>query len=276
MSKAPRQKKTDTVSSNGSAESAKDETSITDGATIMAAINFLETGIHQKFDMHAAEFRKVISSLREEVHNSLTAINSEVKAHEERLAWKMWNQSGRLVCKCLKRPWPPYRTRMSFSQKQFASCGYSRGHGGHTAHKINCRSTARNILAFGNPRFWPEPIVRWQHNLWRVSGRGRLSYAFTDLMSRRTFFGGPFKPNSSNSKTELSTFSLISLLRLQKRGQLIETSAEVKYGLRGLTGFRITHNQCWASYSKNVIYYSLLVTPFESNIVTLLITFWQQ
>ncbi len=34
--------------------------------------------------------------------------------------------------------------------------------------------------------------------------------------------------------------------------------------------------QCWASYSKNVIYYSLLVTRFKSNIVTLLVTFWQQ
>ncbi len=39
---------------------------------------------------------------------------------------------------------------------------------------------------------------------------------------------------------------------------------------------QLPHNQCWASYSKNVIYYSLLVTPFKSNIVTLLITFWQQ
>ncbi len=29
--------------------------------------------------------------------------------------------------------------------------------------------------------------------------------------------------------------------------------------------------QCWASYSKNVIYYSLLVTPFKSNIVTYLL-----
>ncbi len=38
----------------------------------------------------------------------------------------------------------------------------------------------------------------------------------------------------------------------------------------------ITQSQCWASYSKNVIYCSLLVTPFKSNIVTLLITFWQQ
>ncbi len=36
------------------------------------------------------------------------------------------------------------------------------------------------------------------------------------------------------------------------------------------------YSQCWASYSKNVIYYSLLVTTFKSNIVTLLITFWQQ
>ncbi len=31
---------------------------------------------------------------------------------------------------------------------------------------------------------------------------------------------------------------------------------------------KITCVQCWASYSKNVIYYSLLVTPFKSNIVT--------
>ncbi len=30
--------------------------------------------------------------------------------------------------------------------------------------------------------------------------------------------------------------------------------------------------QCWARYSNNVIYHSLLVTPFKSNIVT----FWQQ
>ncbi len=52
MLKAPRQKKTDTVSSNGSVESAKDETSITDGATIMAVIKSLETGIFQKFDAH--------------------------------------------------------------------------------------------------------------------------------------------------------------------------------------------------------------------------------
>ncbi len=38
----------------------------------------------------------------------------------------------------------------------------------------------------------------------------------------------------------------------------------------------IAGDQCWASYLKNVIYYSLLVTPFKSNIVALLITFWQQ
>ncbi len=38
----------------------------------------------------------------------------------------------------------------------------------------------------------------------------------------------------------------------------------------------VDQHQCWASYSNNIIYYSLLVTPFKSNIVTLLITFWQQ
>ncbi len=35
--------------------------------------------------------------------------------------------------------------------------------------------------------------------------------------------------------------------------------------------FIITNDQCWASYSKNVIYYSLLVTPFKSNIVIMLL-----
>ncbi len=30
----------------------------------------------------------------------------------------------------------------------------------------------------------------------------------------------------------------------------------------------VIHNQCWTCYSKNVIYYSLIVTPFKSNIVT--------
>ncbi len=35
---------------------------------------------------------------------------------------------------------------------------------------------------------------------------------------------------------------------------------------------RMCDHQCWACYAKNVIYYSLLVTPFKSNIVTLLIT----
>ncbi len=33
----------------------------------MAAIKSLEAGIYQKFDAHAAEFRKEIPSLREEV-----------------------------------------------------------------------------------------------------------------------------------------------------------------------------------------------------------------
>ncbi len=32
--------------------------------------------------------------------------------------------------------------------------------------------------------------------------------------------------------------------------------------------FRTCVQQCWAGYSKSVIYYSLLVTPFKSNIVT--------
>ncbi len=44
----------------------------------------------------------------------------------------------------------------------------------------------------------------------------------------------------------------------------------------GVWGDAMSHRQCWASYSNNVIYYSLLVTPFKSNIVNLLITFWQQ
>ncbi len=41
------------------------------------------------------------------------------------------------------------------------------------------------------------------------------------------------------------------------------------------SGILLWYWQCWASYSNNVIYYSLLVTPFKSNIVTFRITFWQ-
>ncbi len=38
----------------------------------------------------------------------------------------------------------------------------------------------------------------------------------------------------------------------------------------------MSHNQCWASYSENVIKYWLLITPFKSNHVIVLITLFQK
>ncbi len=57
---------------------------------------------------------------------------------------------------------------------------------------------------------------------------------------------------------------------------LEQTLIEMDFGEKLVTWVNLLYKQCWASYSKNVIYYSLLVTPFKSNIVTLLITVWQQ
>ncbi|TRZ03669.1 hypothetical protein DNTS_016382 [Danionella cerebrum] len=89
MSSKPRQKKADSANASElvpERQSAKDESSTIDGSALMAAIKTLEAGIHQKFDAHAAEFRKEILSLREEMHNSMVAVTSDVKAHEERLS----------------------------------------------------------------------------------------------------------------------------------------------------------------------------------------------
>ncbi len=60
----------------------------------------------------------------------------------------------------------------------------------------------------------------------------------------------------------------------QKRGVLAKTGLLAAHIVE--VQDKLGNWQCWASYSNNVIYYSLLVTPFKSNIVTLLITFWQQ
>ncbi len=178
------------------------------------------------------------------------------------LAWKMRHQRGRLVYKCLNRPWPPYGTRLLLFKLSAqirnvvlaeAMCvlwvfpRVWRAHSPQNSLQKHCKKYS----AFVNPRFWLEPIVRWQQDPRRVSGRGRFSYAFTDLTSRRTFFGGPFKPNSSNSKNERSTFSPIfphfppEIAKKRAANydvkRVLRSRSDVKYGLRGLTGFRITH-----------------------------------
>ncbi|KAI2653751.1 Lamina-associated polypeptide 2, isoform alpha [Labeo rohita] len=64
-------------------------------------------------------------------------------------------------------------------------------------------------------------------------GRGRLSYDFIDLTSRMIFFGGPFKPSSSNSKTELD-----GLCRTAHNNPLrkLDTSCLAEYTYKNTNG----------------------------------------
>ncbi len=85
--KAQRQKKTDSAATGSSSlETAKcDEVSTPEGMAIMAAISRLESGIHAKFDAHAAEIRGEISLVREEMHNTFSSLKEDLKSQSERL-----------------------------------------------------------------------------------------------------------------------------------------------------------------------------------------------
>ncbi len=261
MSKAPRQKKTDTGSSNGSAESAKDETSITDGATIMAAIKSLEAGIYQKFDAHAAEFRKEISSLREEVHNSLKAVTSEVNAHEERLtslenatsAWttslqvlepavaSLRNEIAALQAKCTDLECRSHRSNVCLVgipegmegtqptkciaealQEIFSLCEpllLARAHRTLAARPAEGQRPRAFVICFH--RFdVKEDILRRAIQTKQLKFKEQTVYIFPD-----------FPPEIA--KKRAAYYDVKRVLR---------SRSDVKYGLRGLTGFRITHD----------------------------------
>ncbi|RXN25168.1 putative transposase element L1Md-A101/L1Md-A102/L1Md-A2 [Labeo rohita] len=69
-----------------SLERAKcDELSTPESVAIMAAINRLESGIHAKFDAHAAEIRGKISLVREEMHNKFSSLKEDLKSQNEHL-----------------------------------------------------------------------------------------------------------------------------------------------------------------------------------------------
>lgn len=260
MSKAPRQKKTDSVNSNGSAESSKDEASITDGATIMAAIKSLEAGIYQKFDTHATEFRKEIASLREEVHNSLTAVTSEVKAHEERLT-------------SLENATSEWTTNLQALEPTVASLRNEIVALQAKCTDLECRSRRSNLRLVGIPEGMegtqptkyiaealqeifslrePPLLARAHRTLAARPAEGQRPRAFVicfhrfdvkeDILRRaiqakqlkfkdRTVYIFPdFPPEIA--KKRAAYYDVKRLLR---------SRSDVKYGLRGLTGFRITH-----------------------------------
>ncbi len=150
MSKALRQRKADTVSSIRSAESAKGETIITDGATIMAAIKSCKL-------------------------NSSEA--SEVKAHKERLTSLEWMTSLQV----LELTVASLRNEITALQ---AKCT-----------DLECHSRRSNLRLVGIPEGveGTQPtklIAEVLQEIIRGNGGRRLSYVFTDLTSRRTFFGG--------------------------------------------------------------------------------------
>ncbi|KAL0146686.1 hypothetical protein M9458_058026 [Cirrhinus mrigala] len=250
MSKAPRQKKTDLVSSNGSAELAKDETSVTDGAALMAAIKSLEAGIYQKLDAHAAESRKEISLLQEEVHNLLMAVTSEVKAHEERLtslenATSEWttslqvleptvaslrNEIAALQVKC---------TDLECHSRRSNLClvGISEGMEGTQPTKLIAEEL-QEIFSLCEPLL----LARAHRTLASRPAEGQRPRPFVICFHRFDIKEDIFRQAIQAKQLKFKDRTIA-----KKRAayydvkRVLRSRSDVKYGLRGLTGFQITH-----------------------------------
>ncbi len=94
----------------------------------------------------------------------------------------------------------------------------------------------------------------------------RLLYAFSCVSLSRL----PF-PRASLTHTDVNALHSSLSTRVYDAIPWTKTrhTSSVRFQTRG-NEEQQSVDQRWASYSKNVIYYSLLVTPFKSNIVTLL------
>ncbi|TRY55247.1 hypothetical protein DNTS_014561 [Danionella cerebrum] len=242
-------------------QSAKDESSTIDGSALMAAIKTLEAGIHQKFDAHAAEFRKEILSLREEMHNSMVAVTSDVKAHEERLcslesATSEWttslqvlaptvaslqNEFTALRAKCLDLQCRSRRSNIHL-------LGIAEGSEGPQPTKFVAEAL-REIFALHEA-----PLLACTHRaLAAKPAEGQRPQAFVicfhrfdvkeDIL-RKAIQAKQLKFKDKNvhvfpnfppemAKKPAAYYDVKRLLRPR---------SDVKYGLRGLTGFRITYN----------------------------------
>lgn len=261
LTKAQRQKKADSASSNGSAsELAKEDATTIDGAAIMSAIKSLEAGIHQKFDLHAAEFRREISSLREEMQNSLVSVTSDVRAHEERLtslesATSEWTTS-------LQALEPAVASLQNEIAALRAKCT-----------DLECRSRRSNLRLLGIPEGMegPQPTKFVAETLKEIFGLDELP-----LLARahRTLAAKPAEGQRPRAFVicfhrfdvkESLLQKAIQAKQLKFKGKdvyifpdfpaeiakkraayydvkrALRSYPDVRYGLRGLTGFRITY-----------------------------------
>lgn len=259
-SKTQRQKKADSSVAGGSPLEAV-ELSTPEGVAIMGAINRLESGIHAKFDVHAAEIRGEISLIREEMHNTFSSFKEDLKTQSERLtnletATSEWTTSlhsleptvvslkkevASLQAKCIDLECRSRRSNLRL-------VGIPEGLEGPQPTKFVADALAEifdlsepPLLARAHRTLAPKPAEgsrprafvicfhRYdvKEDIWRKASRGG-QLKFRD----KTVFVFPdFPPEIA--KKRAAYYDVKRLLR---------SMPDVKYGLRGLTGFRITKN----------------------------------
>lgn len=259
-SKTQRQKKADSSVAGGSPLEMV-ELSTPEGLAIMGAINRLESGIHAKFDAHAAEIRGEISLIREEMHNTFSSFKEDLKTQSERLtnletATSEWTTSlhsleptvvslkkevASLQAKCIDLECRSRRSNLRL-------VGIPEGLEGPQPTKFVADALAEifdlsepPLLARAHRTLAPKPAEgsrprafvicfhRYdvKEDIWRKASRGG-QLKFRD----KTVFVFPdFPPEIA--KKRAAYYDVKRLLR---------SMPDVKYGLRGLTGFRITKN----------------------------------
>lgn len=259
-SKTQRQKKADSSVAGGSPLETV-ELSTPEGLAIMGAINRLESGIHAKFDAHAAEIRGEISLIREEMHNTFSSFKEDLKTQSERLtnletATSEWTTSlhsleptvvslkkevASLQAKCIDLECRSRRSNLRL-------VGIPEGLEGPQPTKFVADALAEifdlsepPLLARAHRTLAPKPAEgsrprafvicfhRYdvKEDIWRKASRGG-QLKFRD----KTVFVFPdFPPEIA--KKRAAYYDVKRLLR---------SMPDVKYGLRGLTGFRITKN----------------------------------
>lgn len=256
-SKTQRQKKADSAGAGGSPlETA--ELSTPEGVAIMGAINRLESGIHAKFDAHAAEIRGEISLIREEMHNTFTSFKEDLKTQSERLtsletATSEWTTNlhsleptvvslqkevASLQAKCIDLECRSRRSNLRL-------VGIPEGLEGPQPTKFVADALVEifdlsepPLLARAHRTLAPKPAEgsrprafvicfhRYdvKEDIWRKASRsGQLKFR-----DKTVFIFPDFPPEIA--KKRAAYYEVKRLLR---------SMPDVKYGLKGLTGFRI-------------------------------------
>lgn len=227
----------------------------------MATINRFESGIHAKFDAHAAEIRGEISLVREEMHNTLSSLKEDVKSQNERLT-----NLDNTTSECTTSLHSLEPTVVSL-HKEIASLQAK-------CLDLECRSRRSNLRLVGIPKGLegrqptkfvadalaeifdlPEPpLLACAHRtLAPKPAEGSRSRAFVicfhcydvkEDIWRKASWGGQLK---FRDKT-LFVFPDFPPEIAKKRApyyevkRLLRSMPDVKYGLKGLTGFTITKN----------------------------------